>query len=401
MHIVETHSLAAGQKIGTPHLEVQYFPLNVEKYICFAPYSKPIKTYDLWFDVLQIILPELQKHNIKIVQIGAKDEQPIPHCLHLQGKTTVLQANYLIKNSLLYFGADTWATHAAGISNIPIVALYSNNSIENVRPYWGDKNKQVLIDCYEENELPVYQLEENPKRINKIKPEEVADAILKLLNIEYNYPFKTIFIPELYKFHILELIPTSNINPAQFNTNSIAVRMDLHFDEQILINQINICPVTIVTNRILNYKIIDNFAKKINQLVFIVSDNNPNNPKFVKYCESKGINILLLSYLPEEQIKDLKLDYAEVGIINKKAEFDFNKIKDFDKSKLYFKTNRLIIYNNQIYPSPLHAKINQPISQNGINKIIDNELFWRDWENYYLLIINNPLAPDTKPSSQI
>lgn len=385
MHLVETYSLAAGQPIGIPKLETQYFPLNIEKYICFAPFSKPIKSYNLWADVLQIIIPILNENQIKILQIGAKDEQPLPNCIHLQGRTTLLQANYLIKNSLLYFGADTWAVHAASILNVPIVSLYSNNKVKNVGPYWGDKNKQILLDCYEKDELPVYQLDENPKRIDKIKPEIIAQSILKLLGLEFNFPYKTLFIPELYKFHILESIPTSVVNPSQLGTNSIAVRMDLFFNEEVLENQIKTCPVTLITNKPVNQKIIDNYSKRINQLVYIIENGNEENAKFVKYCQFKGINILLLSYLPEESIKELRLDYCEIGVINKKQDFDFNRIKD--RNNLYFKTNKILIYNGTIYPSAVHAQRNEPITQNGINRIIDTPEFWRDWEHFYFLTV--------------
>lgn len=387
MHIVETHSLAAGQPIGNPHLETQYYPLNIDKYICFAPFSKPIKSYDLWNDVLQIIVPILNQHNIKIVQIGAKNEIPLPNCIHTQGKTSILQANYLIKNSLLYFGADTWAVHAASISNVPIVALYANNKKENVGPYWGDKSKQILLDCYEENELPVYQLDENPKRINKIKPETVAESILKLLNITYKSLYKTIFIPELYKFHILEIIPTSVVNPNQLGTNSIAVRMDLFFNQEILEQQIRICPVTIVTNKPIEEKFINNYTKNINQIVYIIQDDNESNVKFIKYCQLKGINLLLLSYLDEEFINKIKLDYAEIGVINKKQKFNFDLIKDYNKNKLYFKTNKIVIYNGLIYPSALHIQRNEPLTENGINRVIDSPDFWKDSEHYYLLSV--------------
>ena len=55
MHLIESYATNCGVKIDKPYILERFFPLNVEKYITFQPFSKGAKSYDGWPDVLEII----------------------------------------------------------------------------------------------------------------------------------------------------------------------------------------------------------------------------------------------------------------------------------------------------------------------------------------------------------
>ena len=183
MHLIESYATSCGLKINKPFIYTNFFPLNTDKYISFQPFSKPAKNYDYWQDVINLIYPYLKNEKIDIVQIGTKDDPKIDKCIHTCGQTNISQAAYIIQKSILHFGADSFGAHIASGFDKKILALYSNNNIENVLPYWSKKEDLVLLKP-NINKKPSYASEENPKSINLIKPEEIASGILKLLNIQ-------------------------------------------------------------------------------------------------------------------------------------------------------------------------------------------------------------------------
>jgi hypothetical protein len=384
MNLASIYSLTAGVPIGEPKIREEYFPLIVDNFITIQPFSKGAKSYDYWNEVIDIIIPELNKANIKIVQVGGPNEKNLKHCLHLQGQTTINQTNYILKKSRLHFGADSWCAHAAGICNKPIVALYSNNHIDNVKPYFGDKTKQILIPAPGN---PVFTLDEHPKRINKINPEQIAKAILDLLGLDYVYSYNTVEIYPLYNNTMLEITPTQVVNPQHFNTDKMVVRMDYLFNEQGLVDQLKVCPCIIFTNRPINKQILDVFKKdRIHQIIYILNNDN-SNVDFIKYSQSLGINTQVISYLTADEINQYKLDYCDLGIIHQKSLEIPEKLKSINVNKLHFKSGKFILHNNKFYPSYAHL-----LKEHNIQKIesielpvVDSLSFWRDYEHYYFL----------------
>lgn len=381
MNLTEIYSLTAGVPIGAPKLREEYFPLIVDNYITIQPFSKGSKSYDYWNEVLDIIYPELERAGLKIVQLGAENEKNLRHCLHLQGKTSINQTNFILKKAKLHFGADSWCAHAAGVFDIPMVVLYSNNKVENVRPYFGTNEKQTLISAPGN---PVFALEEFPKRINKIEPEKIAKAILDLLQLNYAYLYKTLEIGPLYNNTMLEITPTQVVNPQHFNTDKMIVRMDYLFNEQYLAEQLKVCSCVIFTNKEIDKNLLKTFGKnRIHQIIYLLETNN-SNPEFVKYCQSLGINTQVISFLSDDEITKYKLDYCEFGVIHRKNGNIPDKLKG---KKLYFKSGKFILHNNKFFPSFAHLLKDHNISKiESIElPIIDDWSFWRDYEHYYFL----------------
>lgn len=371
MHLIERYATACGVKIDKPYIYDTYYPLTVEKYISFQPFSKyPSKNYDYWDEVVAIISPFLQQNNITLVHIGAKDDKAINNTLNLCGQTTISQAAYIIKNSIMHVGADSFASHIASGYGKKIVALYSNNNINNVKPYWTKPEDMVLLSP-KINKKPQYSVNEVPKSINNIKPETIAEGILKLLNITYNNLPKTIYIGNEYTNKTLEIIPDKPINPAQIGLDNLVIRMDYVFNEQVLELFLQQKKCIIFTNKPINEELLKKYKQNIPQLIYIVEKDNDTS--FIKVLKRNTINSVYISYLSEEELNQFKLDYMDYGLIVKR---DYPNDKIEASNNTYFKSSRILISSegqfNTKYQWLTKDMSNKYINHPELNKELNN-----------------------------
>lgn len=390
MHLIETYATNCGLKIDSPFVYEKYINLPDSKYIIFHPHSKPSKTYSFWQDVLDLIIPILSNHGIYVLQIGAKGEKVYNGVLSYVGETDINQVAFLIARAEGILCVDTFSAHFASYFNKPIVALYSNNNINNVRPFWGDKNKQVLLEPKRENgEKPSYSLEENPKSINKIKPEVIAKHLIKSLNLpELVFNFETVEVGGLYENKILEMIPTQPVNLQPLNVDSIIVRMDQVFNEQVLEEQLKIGKCVIVTNKPININLLTYYRNRINQLIYLIEKDN--SPDFISQVYTSGVNYFLLTFLPEEQLNSIKLDYLDYGVIliknNKKPDI-LNNGKE-----VFYKNGKFTLCSGKIFPSIEAWKLNRPVP-NFATVLCStkdyNDEFWREQDHHMFLLKND------------
>ena len=374
MHLIERYATACGVKIDKPYIYDTFFPINVEKYISFQPFSKyPSKNYDYWDEVIAIILPYLKQSNITLVHIGAKNDKPINNTLNLCGKTTIPQAAYVIKNSIMHIGADSFAAHIASGYGKKIVALYSNNNINNVKPYWS-KPEDVILLSPRINKKPQYSVDEAPKSINSIKPETIAEGILKLLNVQYvNLP-KTIHIGNEYINKTLEIIPDKPIDPAQIGLDTIIVRMDYVFNEQVLELFLQQKKCIIFTNKPINEELLKRYKQNIPQLIYLVEKDN--DTAFVKTLKTNTINAGFISYLSEEELNQFKLDYMDYGLIIKRN-YPTDKIEA--NNNTYYKSSRILISSEGQFNSKYQWE-----TKDMSNKYIDNLELNKELNNLYI-----------------
>lgn len=356
MHLLEQYALSCGVKIDKPIIYDSYFPIDVEKYICFHPVSKyDSKTYDNWQIVIDMIHPFLEREGIKILQIGAKNEKAYNHCTHLQGATTLNQVAYLIKNSMLNLGADSFSAHFASGYGKKIVALYSNNNINNVKPYWSNEEDCVLIEPDRNGSKPNYCEKESPKSINNIKPERIANAVLKLLRINNIISTETFFIGDKYspsrKF--LEIVPNGLVDPKPFNVDVFNVRMDLHFSQENLFKQSQISKVNIITDKAIDLNLIKSIKNNVMGVLYILKDED--DPDFVKRVIDLGISLQIASDLDNDKKKNKKINYMDIGAIGQIVKRDMSNFKGKK-----FKSSKCIISEGKIYPSTHFYRINKP-----------------------------------------
>jgi len=377
MHLLERYATSCGVKIGKPFIYDNFFPLPFDKYLCFQPFSKyQSKNYDYWQEVIDIISPYLNEQNIKIIQIGVKDDRQFNNCLYLAGQTNISQAAYIIKNSILHFGADSFAAHIASGYNKKIVAIYSNNNIENVKPYWSEEKDVVLLKPEGGTIKPSYSAGENPKNINKIRAEDIAKNILNLLNIKYGKIPKTIYIGEDYQNKTFELILDKLINPSSIPIPNPIIRMDYLFNEQALNVMLKEKRCIIITNKPINIDLLKAFKANVAQIIYIIEEDNDFN--FVKAMKENAIPYNLISYLKPEILNKFKINYMDYGLIFDKTynTKDQTNIKDTDN--LLYISSKILVSSEGQFKSKFDW-----LNKNG-NKVVDNKDFWKESSNFLI-----------------
>ena len=381
MHLIERYATACGVKIGKPYIYDTFFPVPVDKYISFQPFSKyQSKNYDYWDEVVALILPYLKKENIHLVHIGAKDDKNLNFCINLCGQTSISQAAYIIKNGIMHIGADSFAAHIASSYGKKIVALYSNNNINNVKPYWS-KDEDVALLSPQINRKPQYSENEFPKSINTIKPETIAENILKMLNIKYTNLPKTIYIGEEFINKTLEIIPDKPINPSQINVETIIIRMDYLFNEGVLEFYLQNKKCIILTNKPINEELLKRYKQNIPQVVYFIEKDN--DPSFVKCLRKNTISTALISYLSEEELNNYKLNYMDYGLIIKR---DYpNKIIEIENNT-YYKSSRIIVCSEGQFGTKYEW-----LTKDKSNKFINDSELHKELNNIYIFSLDQKL----------
>ena len=252
MHLVETYALSCGAKIDKPIIYEKYFPLPNEKYISFQPFSMAgSKNYDFWQEVIAVLHPALKKEGISILQLGAKEEKTFQGCMSVVGNTNLGQASYAIARSELHLGADSFGAHVASAYGKKIVSIYSNNIVECVKPYWSEDKDVALIEP-KRTTKPNFSTDESPKTINSIKPESIAEAVCKLLGVSFRKPYETVFLGDKYGEDDFFVFVPDIFHPIRDPKSPIELRMDYHFDEAILEQQLRRCPCAVITDKSIN-----------------------------------------------------------------------------------------------------------------------------------------------------
>jgi hypothetical protein len=383
MHIIETYALNCGLKIDKPFIYEKYCPIPFDNYISFQPCSKyESKSYDLWQEVINQIAPKLIQKNIHIVQIGGKDEKPLENCYHLQGKTNINQAAYIIKRSIMHFGADSFGVHVASNYDKPIVALYSNSRPENAGPYFNSNSKIKIFEIDKKDRRPSYSAQESPKTINEIDPIQVANSILSMLDLDL-VNIKTIRIGEEYNRRLIESVPNAIIaDISKLGVNSLIMRMDYEFNEDVLQEQLKRNNCSIVTSKPIKTEILKTYKSNIAQIIYNLDEKHDVN--FVKALKKSGVPFALSTELSEDFVKSIKIHYMDYQQIIRSVKSKKEDIKNLeDLNNLYYKSNKITISNGKIYNSKAAYLKDMPFNNKPI-KVIDIPEFWEEAKYFYL-----------------
>ena len=378
-HLIEEYAKSLGVKIGKPVLVDHYYPSIYDRYITIHNDDKfDSRNYEYFPQVINLIRPILHENNIKIIQVGSSEN---PKLINVDGvliNLNLKQSSYILKNSLLHVGIDSLPVHIASMYNIPIVALYSNVNLKNSQPYWSDKNKIILLESDKKENKPSYSPQESPKTIRTIKPEDIANSILKLLNINNTINFKTLYIGCHYHIPVVEVIPNFRANLQDQKEKTIYIRADLHFDDQNIAFWCSNHKVKIISDRMIPLDLLNHFSSKIEH-VFFKLKNMDIHPQYFEEVKKSKINFTICTTDKENLGKirnnffDFKVEYDNVN----------ERVEEFSKRGCKFLTNKVLISNGGIYASEAHLKIDKKLD--SINETIysDND-FWKDAEHYYL-----------------
>lgn len=390
MHLLDSYALQLGAKIKKPHIYEKFIPVPFDKYVTMHIHSKPSKNYDFWQDVVDIIKQPLENEGIKIIQVGHQDDTKLNLVYCMCGSTSIGQTAYLIKNAVAHIGVDSFPMHLAGFYDKKLVGLYSNNYIRNVKPYFGNPENQIFFEPDRNTyKKPTFTLDEQPKTINTIKPEEVAAAVLRSLNLSNIFEYKYLTYGEFYTQKIIESVPNQVVDHNHLGVNTIVMRYDLFQNDNILAEQLKRCDCVIITDRLPNPQLLSAFKPRIKQMVFKI--NKHTNPNDVAISQKIGLKTDMIGFMDQETLDSVKLDYFEIGLIWNRIPTKIlahNELKDKKLDSLYYKTNRFILSSGKIYPSDWAYYNNKPCSDfsEKIHKIEeDSEILDKEFQHLAIL----------------
>ena len=401
MHLIERYSLNTGAKIHKPYVCEHYFPFHVDKYVVFQPATdNPLKKYDYWQEVLNILVPILQKNDIQVCLLGnvdpknkkAKASLNYGGTYNLINQTSRPNVAYLIKNSLLYLGGDTFGAQFAGHYDKKSVVLYSHVNKNNRRPYWGSEENQILLEPDRKGRKPFYHSGDSFGDASRICPYLIVESVCNLLGIPFNRNYKTIWTGEGFQKRIIDFVPDRNLADYKTKLPIIRARMDLNFNVENLVN--SFAPiesaVSIVTDRPIPVEALKILGKKVKEIFYILKSKNIDqlNEKYVtqitKFCSTHFI-----SFEDEESQGLFKMKFMDCMFVTSQTIPKKEDIitEEHSEKQLFYKPAKLILSNGKVYPN-LHAyKSDNPIEaiQDVILPIEDSKDFWEEAPFYSIL----------------
>lgn len=379
MNRVESFALQAALKISEPFIENHFYPTVDRKYITFHSHGEEdSRNYSHLQEVIDILQPILNKKGIKIYQLGAHKDISIGNCRSFLNQTSINQCSYLVKNSLLHFGVDSFLLHVASFHKTPIVGLYSNKPKEISRPLWN-KEFQILIESFDE--YPSYAAVESPKTINRITPESVCAEILDALNIPHKLKsYKTLNIGELYYNPVFEIVPDFVPSPEFFPNTLLNVRLDFEHNPDMLQHfcRSNKSAIFIAEEIDLNY--ILQFKPNIERIN--VDVDKLSNVDYINKLKYTGIYTALFSK-DKDNINKIRRDFFDwrVELVNQKTKKDLDsEVKKCDN--VQYKSRKLTFSKGKTYLSKAAWK--KGIEKQESNFVIDSPTFWEELDHFYI-----------------
>lgn len=381
MHFIEQYALSTGSRIGRPFILPELYPLPFDKYICVHASSyADSRSYDYYQEVLSILSPMLNAARINVVQLGAREDTKLKGC-HLALGCSKRQIAYLLQNSLLYLGNDTMSLHFASYFGKKIVYVSSVLYEQNSRPFWSRKEDYRIVEPERNGRKPSFVTREFHKFINEVKPEVVAQNVSEMIGIPIHFPYKTSYIGSKYnpsRTHF-QFVPNQVVSAKRGSIPEI--RMDYHFDERVLEQQLSMCKCDVVTDRPIRVELLENYYKNINTLFYKICKDD--HPDFILEASRTPVRIVLITYLSEEELQDKRINYYDIGLISVQKELDNKVISRLsDKKNLYFVTSKVVASNGGFYHSFKASKqAPRPLALRALIKVEDMDDFFDNIED--------------------
>lgn len=388
MHLIETYAASCGLSISKPYIYEQFFPIPFPKFVLFhAGGGQQPKLYEYYTEVATLLRPYLVKHGYEMIQIGSKDDLQVLGPTDLRGATTKHQSAYLIRQASLLIGNDSCNIHIASGLDTPLVGLYGSTSPKNHGAYFGTRSKQVMIEADRKGNKPSFSVDENPKTINNIKPEQVVKAALNLLKISDDITRESLFIGPQYNSVIFEVIMDNVIRPDFFPGAVLNARMDYLFNEDILGKNLSIRSYCVVTNSPINIDILKFYRQNVMLVVYDITKDY--SVDFIQNLLAAGIPYRLITSLEGKELDDAKLTFFDFGIIAKKMKFEQGSLSSPEKlsKTTKYKSNRFLLSDNKVYTGKGQWKKRNPIPDfnNNVSQIdLDDKEFLDEADFYYI-----------------
>jgi len=370
MHLTELYSRDLGCKAGTPYLTPHFFPIPKGEYVTIHNSDKvPAKSYSYWPTVVKIVKPELEKRNIKLYQVGAKGDLPIDGVDHFFDYLTFKQSAYLLSQTLCHFGIDSVPGHIASVFDKPTVTLIAHTYAQTCKPLWNG-DKALILESHRNGNKPSFSLNEDPKTIDLIKPEEIAQALFKQIGITQAKSQETMFIGSKFLYKTIDLIPIKESPVIGEKNAEVRVRMDVAFNENELLNilQRNNIAHTIVTNRPINESLINGYKPKINKIIYTAPEFDA---RFLKFLRHSALTFEL-NCDDQTKLASQRKKFFHFDIVYQNKLEEATKIQAELKEKIHGDV--------RIDPAKIYVLGNQHLISLG--KSVEDVNFWVDFEYF-------------------
>lgn len=346
-HLAEVYAKDLGVKIGEPIFKPHFYPITEDNYITIHTDKKvSAKHYDYWEEV--IILVKTKCPDIKFIQIGNGSEPPIKNADKFIKTDSVKQSAYIIKNCKVHVGIDSLPIHIASSFNKKIVGIYSHTYASTCRPIWGDQNNFTIIESHRNGNKPSFSEKEKLQTINLIKPEEIANSVLKHLEAEATTR-ETLFIGDKYKETYIHVIPDKKYD---LKGKNIIIRFDLlHKEENVShLFQKNNC--FILTKDKISQDLLN--ERGIKSITYFSPDFDE---KFVSQVKQKGISLILYCD-KKENLSKMRFKFFDNQVFphDKKQQIKSAEKKVDLKNGFKLKSYALYMKNGEAYGSLYEAQ---------------------------------------------
>jgi|TARA_Y100000289_G_scaffold39202_1_gene38690 hypothetical protein len=381
MHFVESMSLFSGLKSKRPLIEEAFFPVALDKYITICTENHQSKQWDHFQEYVNLILPILKKQNIGIVEIG-KNQAHIGGVTILKGATNENHWSFIIKNSLLHIGPENFIASLAAYHNVPLISLFSNTSPEYAAPNWIDSSaEQIFVTPDIENHKPSFSGQENKKTINRIHAEDIAAKTLNFLGIENDFDRYAVFSTgQFYHVKVVEVVPNFAPQPNFFAKSLINIRLDYHFDLNLVPHFANQRKVGIVSDKEIDINLLNQIKPNLDNLFFKIDESS--NIEYFNFLKQKGFKVNLIAKetadLSETRFNFFDWEVSEENKKDKKDLDNFDKICDTTR----YKSSKMIFSKDGQFSSK--SSYDRGINTHDDQIIIDDQGFWNDADHYKL-----------------
>ena len=345
MNLLKSFKTTTGLEPGQAHIYEKIFPLPFDNYIILETQSAdPNKNYCFWSRIIELIKPILAKENINIIHF-IDDKRYHFDDIYIDSSVLLAQKAYLLTKAKLFCGASKIYSLICSEYGIKQCYLKYDYYVDNI-----SEQENVINSDFKRKNFA----NPTPSPINNIRPEEIAKKIIKMLfNYEPEFD-NTISIGRVYATQSIEIIPDNVFNIKSDGKNEIVIRMDYLFSEDNLDKQLDLLAASVVTNKPINKNILIRHSRKIKKLYYKIEKDS--DAEFVDLLESLGIDFELITSLIEEDLNKEKIKYMDFKKINRLNVLDLKFLDGLDKSKVYFKSNKIVVKSGKTFCSRWHAK---------------------------------------------
>lgn len=382
-HLIEEYAKNLGVKIGKPIFPTHYMPIVDDKYITVHVDNKiDSKFYEFFPEVIELLKNLLQPLGYKIYQIGGGDDPQLPFVDKSFLGFTRKQTSFIVKNSSLHFGIDSFPVHQASVFDVPIVVLYSHIYPSHANPYWSTSSKVRILEADRGGRKPSYTYHEKPKSINTIKPEEVVKSVCELLNIPYTKSINTKFIGEQYSQAVVEIIPNFYGFSEELKNRLINIRMDYFHNENNLLAWCSNYACHIIANKQISIKVLSERKNNIKKITFQIQNTKDFPKEYLEAVKNLGLDIACSTKNKEElaEIRNFYFDFR-IELDEPPNQDSVNQLSQI--SNLKFLTKKDIFSNGKRYASKAHVDSDK-VFVDRASDVIYNESFWTDLDHYFI-----------------